>query len=110
MKGFIGEFEELVLLIIAVLSDGAYGVPIKEEIENVANRKISLGALHATLARLEDKGFIESHMAGASSVRGGRRKRYFSLTRQGKIELNKMKSLRDTLWNNSKTDLSIENI
>lgn len=110
MKGFIGEFEELVLLTIAVLAEEAYGVSIKEEIEKSANRTISLGALHATLARLEDKGFIESHMAGATAVRGGRRKRYFTLRHRGKVELNKMKTLRDKLWHNSKVDLSLKNI
>lgn len=110
MKGFIAEFEELVLLTTAVLGDEAYGVSIKEEIEKAADRKISLGALHATLARLEDKGFIESYMAGATKIRGGRRKRYFVITRQGKIALHKIKSLRDSLWKNSKVDLSLKKI
>jgi DNA-binding PadR family transcriptional regulator len=110
MKGFIGEFEELVLLTVAVLGDDAYGVLIKDEIEKTANRGISLGALHTTLGRLEDKGFIESHMGGATKVRGGRRKRYFRLTRQGKIALHTIRNLRDKLWENSKTDLSLKEI
>ena len=56
MKGYIGEFEELVLLTIASLGVEAYGVAIKEDIEKRADRSISIGALHSTITRLEEKG------------------------------------------------------
>jgi DNA-binding PadR family transcriptional regulator len=107
MKGFIGEFEELVLLTIAVLGDDAYGVIIKEEIENRANRPISIGALHSTIARLEDKGFLKSVLGGATQERGGRRKRYYHLTHSGKSALHDIRNLRDELWKKSKVNLAL---
>ena len=60
MIGYIGEFEELVLLTIAALDEAAYGVAIKEDIEQRTDRSISIGALHSTITRLEEKGFIKS--------------------------------------------------
>jgi PadR family transcriptional regulator PadR len=108
MKGFLGEFEELVLLTIAVLGEEAYGVRVKEDIEQRANRSISIGALHSTITRLEEKGYIDSWLGGASKERGGRRKRFFSLTASGKKALSLVKKLRDELWNSSKVKLSVE--
>lgn len=106
MKGYLGEFEELVLLTVATLGEEAYGVSIKERIEDRANRKISIGALHSTISRLEDKGYLKSWMGGATSERGGRRKRYFQLSEKGKQILMEVKILRDELWSNSKINLS----
>ena len=108
MKGFIGEFEELVLLTIANLGAEAYGVAIMEDITTRASRKLSIGALHSTLTRLEEKGYITSFLGEPTSERGGRRKRYFELTQSAIGELNNMKSLRDELWANSKINLSIQ--
>ncbi|HEY9045601.1 MAG TPA: PadR family transcriptional regulator [Ohtaekwangia sp.] len=107
MKGYIGEFEELVLLTIASLGEDAYGVTVKEAIEQRADRSISLGALHATITRLEEKGYLKSWLGEPTQERGGRRKRYFEVTHQGKIELHHMKSLRDELWKLSKGTLSL---
>jgi len=107
MKGYIGEFEELVLLTVAVLGEDAYGVPIKQEIENRATRTISLGALHSTIARLEEKGFLKSYLGGATHERGGRRKRYFQLTQGGKAALRDIKNLRDELWKDSRINLEL---
>lgn len=107
MKGFLGEFEELVLLTIATLGDEAYGVAVKDQIEDRANRTISIGALHSTITRLEEKGYITSWLGGASNERGGRRKRYFQLTSAGKEGLSQIKNLRDQLWNDAKVQLSI---
>lgn len=64
MIGYLGEFEELVLLTIAVLADEAYGVSIKEDIERRTTRQVSIGALHSTITRLEEKGFIKSWLGG----------------------------------------------
>lgn len=107
MKGFLGEFEELVLLTIANLHGDAYGVSILEDIKQRANRGLSIGALHSTLTRLEEKGFITSYMGEPTQERGGRSKRYFELTESAKQALNEMKNLRDELWANSKINLSI---
>jgi DNA-binding PadR family transcriptional regulator len=107
MKGYLGEFEELVLLTIASLHDDAYGVSIQQDIEKRADRSISIGALHSTLTRLEEKAFVKSKMGNPSQERGGRRKRFFEVTHAGKVALNHSKALRDELWKLSKTNLSL---
>ncbi|SHH52359.1 Transcriptional regulator PadR-like family protein [Chryseolinea serpens] len=107
MKGYIGEFEELVLLTIASLGENAYGVAIKEDIEMRADRDISLGALHSTITRLEEKKFIRSWLGEPTQERGGRRKRFFELTHQGKVALHEIKALRDELWKLSKATLTL---
>jgi len=107
MKGFIGEFEELVLLTIASYGDEAYGVIIKEDIEKRANRSISIGALHSTITRLEEKGYIKSWLGEPTEERGGRRKRFFELTQSGKAGLHQMKNLRDELWKVSGANLEL---
>ncbi|MEP0984211.1 PadR family transcriptional regulator [Ekhidna sp.] len=108
MKGYIGEFEELVLLTIANLAKDAYGVAILNDITERANRKLSIGALHSTLTRLEEKGYISSYLGEPTNERGGRRKRYFELTDSAVTELNNMKALRDQLWAGSKVNLSLK--
>ena len=107
MKGYLGEFEELVLLTIATLGNEAYGVSIKENIEARTERTLSIGALHSTITRLEEKGFLKSWLGDPTQERGGRRKRLFEVTQSGKEALHEMKSLRDQLWKESKTRLSI---
>jgi DNA-binding PadR family transcriptional regulator len=107
MKGYLGEFEELVLLTIASLGDGAYGVSVKEDIEARTGREISIGALHSTITRLDEKGYLNSWLGDPTNERGGRRKRYFEVTHAGKIALHDMKSLRDQLWKESRTNLSL---
>ena len=106
MKGYLGEFEELVLLVITNLGTEAYGSTVLEMINEQTNRKISLGALHSTLTRLEEKGFLSSYLGEPTAKRGGRRKRYFEITQSAKEALSNMKSLRDELWANSKVQLS----
>jgi len=108
MKGYIGEFEELVLLTIANLTDEAYGVAILNDISERANRKLSIGALHSTLTRLEEKGYITSFLGEPTRERGGRRKRYFKITDSAKLALANMKALRDQLWAGAKINLSLK--
>ncbi|MEP5614145.1 MAG: PadR family transcriptional regulator, partial [Cyclobacteriaceae bacterium] len=99
MKGTnLGEFEELLLLIVLILEEDAYVLRIREEINSQVNRVISMGALHTTLSRLEKKEFLKSKMAGATQERGGRRKRIYELTASGKVALNEVKNLRANLW------------
>jgi DNA-binding PadR family transcriptional regulator len=107
MKGYLGEFEELVLLTIASLGEEAYGVTVKEDIEKRSERSISIGALHSTITRLEEKGYLRSWLGDPTQERGGRRKRHFEITHQGKLELHNMKDLRDELWQLSKATLSL---
>ena len=100
MKGTnLGEFEELVLLTIAVLVNDAYSVAICDELERNLKRPAKLGVVHAVLNRLEDKGFIKSKLGEATSARGGKRKRYYLVTNGGKAALLKTREMRDQLWN-----------
>ena len=99
MKGTnLGEFEEVVLLTIAALTDDAYSVAICDEIDRVTERKVKLGVVHAVLNRLEKKGFVKSELGEATKERGGRRKRFFTVTHAGKVALTKVKAQRDELW------------
>lgn len=99
MKGtYLGEFEELVLLTIGSLKDDAYGVTIKLDIENRTGRVPSIGALHSALNRLEEKGFIRSREGGSTQVRGGRRKRFYTITAHGRQALVRSHDLRNELF------------
>ena len=99
MKGkYLGEFEEIVLLTIGILYDEAYGVAIRNEIESRLQRRVGLGALHATLVRLEDKGYLNSSLGEATQKRGGKRKRYYQLTSSGKEALLETRTTRADLW------------
>ncbi|MEI9919321.1 MAG: helix-turn-helix transcriptional regulator [Bacteroidota bacterium] len=108
MKTYLGEFEELVLLTIATLGEEAYGVAIKDSIELRCDRSISIGALHSTITRLEEKKFLRSWVGGATAERGGRSKRYYEITKDGKAALSTAKSLRDQLWSEAKINLSLQ--
>ena len=100
MKGTnLGEFEELVLLTIAALVSEAYSVAICDALAKHTGRTVKLGVVHAVLTRLEEKGFAKSRLGDATSVRGGKRKRYYTLTSAGKAALVKAKEVRDQLWN-----------
>lgn len=83
MAASLGEFEQIVLLAILRLDDEAYGVTIREEIAYCTDRTSSPGALYTTLDRLEEKGFVSSHMGDPTPQRGGRAKRYFRVTKAG---------------------------
>lgn len=100
MKGTnLGEFEELVLLIVLILQEEAYVLRIKDEVLAQIKRNVAMGALHSTLSRLEKKGFLGSEMTGATQERGGRRKRIYQLTGTGKEILKDAKEQRQMLWN-----------
>ncbi len=99
MKGtYLGEFEEIVLLTVGVLYDEAYGPSIKKEVEERTGRKVNLSAIHATLNRLDEKGFLSSRLGEATAKRGGKRKKYFAVTKLGVKALEEAKNLRDSLW------------
>ncbi len=99
MKGTnLGEFEELVLLTIAALMTEAYSVAIVDELEKHTGRATKLGVVHAVLNRLEEKGLVKSKLGEATNVRGGKRKRYYTVTSAGKASLVKAKEVRDQLW------------
>ncbi|MCB0493853.1 MAG: helix-turn-helix transcriptional regulator [Cyclobacteriaceae bacterium] len=95
----LGEFEEIVMLTVAVLYNQAYGVSIKKEIEVRLKRNVSVGALQTALKRLEDKGYLKSREGDTSEERAGRPKKYFLITALGKRAMQHTKSTRDDLWN-----------
>jgi len=97
-KEYLGEFEELILTMVAALQEDAYGAAITDEIEARLKREVNLSAVHVTLYRLEDKGYIKSKVGGATSERGGRRKRLFTITAAGLSLLKSMKEDRQQLW------------
>lgn len=95
---YLGELEELILLMVALLNKEAYGVTVAEELKAQANRELSISAIHAVLHRLEEKGFVKSKMGGASTERGGRRKRLFTITAHGRNALEELRDTRDLIW------------
>ncbi len=99
MKGtYLGEFEEIVLLTVAVLNGDAYGVNLVAEISTQTERNVSLSSVHTALYRLEKKGFVSSEMGEASKKRGGRRKRMYKITASGHAALVNARNLRNQLW------------
>jgi DNA-binding PadR family transcriptional regulator len=91
---YLGEFEHIVLLSLLRLSDGAHGAMIRMEIESVTGRSPAIGAVHATLERLERKGLITSWMGEPTAERGGKAKRHFKIEAAG---LSSLKQARATL-------------
>jgi len=100
MKGtHLGEFEELVLLMVGVLHKEAYGIAIKDELEKKTGRRPSIGALHSALTRLGEKGFLDSKLEEATEDRRGRRKRFYLLTRTGAQTIKQVYELRKEMIN-----------
>lgn len=97
-KEYLGEFEELVLTLVAALQEDAYGAAITDEIESRLKREVNLSAVHVTLYRLQDKGLIKSSLGGATGERGGRRKRIYTISSAGLAMLRAMKESRVELW------------
>ena len=97
-KEFLGDFEEMILTGVAALHENAYGAAINIEIEQWLGRRVTLSAVHVTLYRLEDKGYVKSKVGGATNERGGRRKRIYTITSAGVAILKAMKETRIDLW------------
>jgi PadR family transcriptional regulator, regulatory protein PadR len=94
----LGEFEELVLLMVAALHDEAYGVAILESLESKLARKLNVSAVHVALKRMEDKGFVKSRFGGVTADRGGRRKKFYVITALGKRVLDDQYQLRNSIY------------
>ena len=94
----LGEFEEVILLLAGILGEEAYAFKIADEFESQTKRAVSIGAVHSSLTRLEEKGFLKSEMGKATAARGGRRKRIYTLTAYGKKTLAAARDFRQSLW------------
>src|SRR5260370_31888302 len=82
-RDYLGEFEHIVVLALLRLEDRAYGGTVRQEIEFRTHREVSIGAVYATLDRLEAKGYVKSHHGDPTPERGGRSKRFFRVTAKG---------------------------
>jgi len=94
----LGEFEELVLLIVAANHKEAYGVLILEQLQEKLNKKVNISAIHVALKRMENKGFVESTFGGITGERGGRRKKFYVITALGKKMLDDQYTLRANIY------------
>jgi DNA-binding PadR family transcriptional regulator len=99
MRGeHLGELEELVLLSVCSLGDGAYGVNVQQLIESRARRVVTLGAVYSALDRLQRKRLLTSRILAGVPERGGRRKRVFAATPAGIEAIEQVRRAREALW------------
>lgn len=94
----LGEFEELVLLLVAASNYEAYGVQLLESLEEKLGKKVNISAVHVVLKRMETKGFVESNFGGITNERGGRRKKYYNITSLGKKVMDRQYELRTSIY------------
>ena len=90
---FLGEFEIYVMLALAQIGADAYGVSIRQEIERRTGRDVAIGAVYATLARLEDKGLVRHELSAPLPVQGGRARKHYRLTPEGERALGHAASM-----------------
>lgn len=95
---YLGEFEHVVMLSILSLADNAYGVTIRENLNEMIGREVAIGALYSTAERLEKKGLLSSFKRDATAERGGKAKRFFTVTALGIKALEETKKQLDILW------------
>jgi len=88
-RDFLGEFEHIVLLALLRLGDNAYGVTVRREIESRIDRDVSIGAIYATLDRLQAKGYVTSYLGDPTPERGGRSKRFFRVSSKGILAIQR---------------------
>ena len=102
---YLGELEQIVLLAVMRLGDEAYAVPILEQIESQAGRKVARGALYTALDRLEAKGCLRSRLGDPLPERGGRARRYFTVTPAAVRALKHSRLALMRLWNGIESQL-----
>jgi len=94
---YLGEFEHLLLLAVLQCGEEAYTVPIRQILTSRAGRRVSRGAVHTSLERLETKGLLSSRLGEPVAVRGGRPRRYYALTTEGLAALRQTRAAVVTL-------------
>src|SRR5215475_2392226 len=97
-RGYLGEFELMVILTVIQLGEDAYGVTISRELEEQSGRGVAIGSVYAVLERLEEKGLVSSSLGRPTPERGGKAKRYFRVTREGLRQVHKTRSVLTRLW------------
>jgi DNA-binding PadR family transcriptional regulator len=96
-RDYLGEFEHIIVLALLRLEDRAYGVTVRQEIEFRIKREVSIGAVYATLDRLESKGYVKSRRGDPTPERGGRSKRFFRVTAKGVTAVNRSQRALQTM-------------
>ena len=91
---YLGEFEQVVLLALARCDSDAYGMQIRREIDARTGRSVSIGAVYATLDRLERKALVRSR----EDASGGRARRFFRMTAAGVAALEASRAIHARLW------------
>lgn len=94
----LGEFEHVLLLVLMQHQGKSYGTQLRITLKEAVQRDVSIGALYATLDRLQSKGFVVSQLGEPTNERGGRAKRYFEITASGKQALRQTKQKLELLW------------
>lgn len=102
---YLGELEQIVLLAVLRLKDEAYAVPILEQIEEQTGRKVARGALYTALDRLETKGCLRSRVGDPLPERGGRARRYFTVTPSAMRALKQSRASLLRLWRGLESQL-----
>jgi DNA-binding PadR family transcriptional regulator len=101
----LGEFERIVLLAVLQLGNEAYGVPIVDEIERRTGRKVAPAAVYVTVRRLEERGLVTSWLSDPRPERGGKARRYVTVTRAGLQTLRESRKVMDQMWRGLDLDL-----
>lgn len=97
-SGFLGEFEQMVLLAILRKGEQAYGVEVRRELEDRAGRSVTRGAFYTTLDRLQAKGYLTWRERPVEGWRGGRPQRHFEVTPEGLEQLRRSREALESLW------------
>jgi PadR family transcriptional regulator len=101
---YLGEFEQMVMLAVARLDAGAYGIAILEEMQARTGVEAAVASVYAALDRLERRGFVTSTIGAPTPERGGRAKRYFRLESAGTHALARSRSALDSMWDGLELD------
>lgn len=97
-RSYLGEFEEIILLAVAVMDGRAYGVAVMHEIMEQSGRVARLNQVHSALQRLEEKGMVRSALGEPTAERGGKRKKLFTITAYGQRTLREIQEIRTSFW------------
>lgn len=95
---YLGEFEQLVILALLRLGENAYGMTVRRELEETAQRAVTLGSVYATLDRLEEKGLVRSRHSDPDPSRGGHPRRYFKVEPVGEQALARSREMMQRMW------------
>jgi PadR family transcriptional regulator, regulatory protein PadR len=97
-RGYLGEFELMLMLTVIHLGEEAYGVTISRRLEKHRKRSVAIGSVYAALERLEEKGLVSSVLGEPTPERGGKAKRYFRVTQEGLRQIHRTREVLTGMW------------